>query len=207
MPTYKDNIPQPSDIISTSQDDILQNFESIPNVIDPNQYSVIMPVAPAPDIADAKQVGLYAKLDSNSAVNEIWFKRGISDAGVDGVPITGGIASITPLPAFVTAPIGHSVTPVSCGWNRISNGAWSKYCVFTIPSSYDPDYFNATINLNLIGPAYSNLFECNVFNIYPASNPGVFFSTTTATANTIIVSARAAGNPIIYTFYISTTGM
>ena len=123
MPTYKDNIPQPSDLISTSQDDILQNFESIPNVIDPNQFSVIMPVASAPDIADAKQVGLYAKLDSNSAVNEIWFKRGISDAGVDGVPITGGVASITgPVPTFVTATSG---TPdnISCGWK--SHIKWS----------------------------------------------------------------------------------
>lgn len=56
---YQVNIPQPGDLLSQSQSDILNNFIAIGNIIDPNLGNITLTTSAAPAPA-ANQISLYA---------------------------------------------------------------------------------------------------------------------------------------------------
>ncbi len=86
MPTYSPNIPQPPDILSDSQDDILQNFQQINTVFAQNHIpfeaagqgkhkEVTLPelVAPTPTLID--EANIYSQLSALTGETELFWQR------------------------------------------------------------------------------------------------------------------------------------
>jgi hypothetical protein len=83
---YKDNIPQPDDILKTSQSDLLGNFQAIKTLIDVNHGTfgaadqgkhkfIQFPIQFANPVTSISEVALYSKNGAISAVPELFFRR------------------------------------------------------------------------------------------------------------------------------------
>ena len=85
--------------------------------------------------------------------------------------------------------------------NRISNGAWQKYCAFSVGTASIINIF--TVDLSLIGPAYATLlgFKASVTYI-PNGNYTILSAT-----NLIITIDFTSTASTQWTMYIATTGM
>jgi hypothetical protein len=114
MPTYNANIPQPTDQISQSQDQILQNFQSIQNLIDVNHVDfasgdqgkhkwVTMPVQgaipPSGSGFASGEIGLYNATNATTTVSELYINK-TDQVTVVQVPSTASTLSINSAPAM-----------------------------------------------------------------------------------------------------------
>lgn len=114
MPTYNQNIPQPTDQISQSQDQILQNFQSIQALVDVNHVDfasgdqgkhkwVTMPtqgaIPPAGSGFTAGEIGEYNAVYATTAKNELFINK-TNQATVVQIPSTASILSINSAPTF-----------------------------------------------------------------------------------------------------------
>lgn len=100
---YQNNIPQPSDRLSISQAELLNNFAAIQTLIDINHYSFAspnegkhlylqLPEHAAPTTA-ANEAGLYAAVGPVSTVTELVFRRESNGASIfftEGSLVTNG---------------------------------------------------------------------------------------------------------------------
>ena len=189
---YQNNIPQSGTQISVSQGDLLNNFLAINTIIDPNNKFINLSTTTAPEILIGN-IGLYSQVDprtypsGQTALNELYFKRN-SLAGVIGIPLSGGIGNITPLPTFVTS----GATAVSCGWYNLPSGSWVKY-------GYIKALTVAIINLDLIGP----LYQTGVDNVQVSINSRIInVSWDFTTQRTLQIRKAGTGTPDCYFFVI-----
>jgi hypothetical protein len=113
MPTYNANIPQPTDQISQSQDQILQNFQAIQALIDINHVDfasgdqgkhkwVTLPnqaaIPPAGSGFAGGEIGAYNATNATTAVSELYLNK-TNQATVVQVPSTASTLSINSAPA------------------------------------------------------------------------------------------------------------
>ncbi len=161
MPTYNNNIPQATDTISSSQSQILGNFQSIANVINLNHVAfnasgegkhkfVEMPVQNPVPVTVAGEVGLYCQT-----------------------------SALTGVPALVFAPQSAG-TPIEFtsslqatdGWARLPSGILLKWGQAIVNAGDDIVTFPTGANI----PA----FTAPPFNVYlqmfsaPVTDPNAF---------------------------------
>lgn len=83
---FNPNIPQAPNIIAQSQADILNNFISIGDFVDPDTGEVFSPllldVAPDPT-TNATQIGLYCKNGVTSGIPELYIRRNSNGTVMD----------------------------------------------------------------------------------------------------------------------------
>lgn len=123
--TYQTNIPQPTDLISVSQDDILQNFQAIDAAWNINHEDfnaalqgkhkfVEMPNQGADPAGAATEFTIFSKVSAGGQ-SEIFYKR---DAEASSYQLTGINPSVSGSPAFA----GYTFLPgaILIQWVRCS---------------------------------------------------------------------------------------
>lgn len=142
--SFLPNIPQPTDQISISQGNILNNFGilgAIAGNTNPASTSINntsgfnfinFPVNTIPPITfPAGNIGLYAGLNPTTSQNELYINK-TNQATVTQIPATASILSITSAPASATA-----------GWTYLPSGLiiqWGSGTV-TVPQNFtDVDF-------------------------------------------------------------------
>lgn len=125
---YNPNIPQPTDQLSQSQSDILNNFQALQTLIDVNHVDfassdqgkhkwVTFPVqTPSPPIAfGAGELALYSFLNATTTKNELYINK-TNQATVVQIPTTASILSTSSNP-------GNNVS----GWTYLPSGILLKW--------------------------------------------------------------------------------
>lgn len=137
MPTFNGNIPQPTDQISQSQDQILQNFQAIQALVDINHVDfasadqgkhkwITMPsqgaIPPAGSGFAAGELGLYNAVNALTTKNELYINK-TNQVTVVQVPATASVLSSNSAPA-----------QNSFGWTQLPSGIvlrWGNFSGFT----------------------------------------------------------------------------
>ncbi len=147
---YNNNIPQPTDQISTSQADILNNFAAISTYLNINHVDfngadqgkhkwVTMPVQVASPATGAGEVALFARTSTLSLVPEIAFRRESNGTVIEFTSSLSATIGWTRLPSGILLKWG----------NATANGLTT----YTFPVA-------ATI------PAFTNIFSIQITTSY-----------------------------------------
>lgn len=176
MPTYNANIPQPADQISQSQDQILQNFQSLQNLIDVNHVDfasgdqgkhkwVTMPVQaaipPAGSGFASGELGLYNANNSLTSQHELYINK-TNQATVVQVPMTASILSSN------SAPSSNSG-----GWTQLPSGIilrWGNFTNIMGPA--------ATVTLSTsasAGPTLTQILNVQITTYDPSGSDNNYF--------------------------------
>lgn len=154
---FNNNIPQPTDKISDSQPELLQNNQSIQDWIEINHVTfndtdagkhigiqIVESVAPA---TGAKEIGLYADQDPDTLDEELYFRR--QNNGVT-IPMTA--ADFTP----------------NQGWTYLPSGMLIKWGTTTIAAGTGINQSGApTTEVDYsFGPAFSSVLQ-----VFPQARP------------------------------------
>ena len=122
---YNPNIPQPTDQLNQSQDDILQNFQAISTILNINHVDfgaadqgkhkwVTLPsqgaIPPAGSGFAAGELGIYNATNATTTKSELYINK-TNQATVVQVPSTASILSINSAPASLTG-----------GWTYLPSG-------------------------------------------------------------------------------------
>jgi hypothetical protein len=201
MCPWNQNIPQPTDQISDSQNDLLNNFQSINTLInvnhvtfdDPNQgkhFFVEMPQQAAASVTAAGEVGLQCLASAYGA----------------------GAPTLVYLPQSAGTPIEMTSANIATqGWSFLPSGVLVKWGNF---NAAGPGA--GAINLNGAGqPHYGSSILFATFQpvgttAHPDPNLSVYINTTTTTvsslAYTVVArdSALATFPAVIYYYTIGT---
>lgn len=120
---YQANIPQPNNLLSQSQDDILNNFQAIQTLIGINHVNfndadqgkhkwLSLPqqaaTPPAGSAFGATELGLYNAVNGTTAKNELYVNK-TNQATVVQVPMTASILSTNSAPAANSS--GYTLLP------------------------------------------------------------------------------------------------
>jgi hypothetical protein len=177
MPTYNANIPQPTDQISQSQDQILQNFQSIQALIDINHVDfasgdqgkhkwTTMPtqgaIPPAGSGFLAGEIGLYNAVNAFNSQNELYVNK-TNQATVVQIPATASILSVNSAPSSGAA-----------GWTQLPSGIIMRWGTFT--SIAGPV---ATVSLGsnaTIGPTLTQILTVIVTTYDASGSDNNFFA-------------------------------
>jgi hypothetical protein len=182
---YNNNIPQPTDQISVSQGQILDNFEAISTLIDVNhvgfnlgdqgkhtfvtmvdQTSVMLPFINS-------EVGLYNVVDATTSINQLFISYVNSASTRKQYPISASILSTNASPATN-----------SNGWAYLPSGVLLKWGYQIIPGG------NSAIPINAIGPAYT----INVFNVQMTPGNVAAVGSYVRSATTAAINVTGANN-------------
>ncbi len=135
---YNGNIPQPTDQISQSQNQILDNFTAIQTVVAVNHVTfddpsgnqgkhkwVSFPVQTGAPSFAAGENGLYSLAYNNNTTtkNEIFTHKQTS-SGTQNIPFTAGILSANSAPATLTPGWTYLPSGILLKWsaNEVANG-------------------------------------------------------------------------------------
>jgi len=114
---YNPNIPQPTDLLSVSQGNLLNNFGAIQALIDVNHvdfaaagagkhFFIEMPVQVAPPVTVAGEVGLYSQTSAVTAQPELVFARQLGSTAPAAVQVTEFTSAIWLNPGYTKLPSG-----------------------------------------------------------------------------------------------------
>ena len=154
---YNGNIPQATDLLSSSQPLIQGNFTAIQTLIDVDHvdfasgnqgkhFRVSLPVqSPAPSFS-AGDVGLYSFQNSRTSQNELYINK-INQATVTQIPATASILSTSSSPG-----------PNSSGWTYLPSGILIKWGSATIDSTITPVQ-TVTFPAGATIPVFSQIFS------------------------------------------------
>lgn len=170
---YNPNIPQPTDVLSQSQSDILNNFNSIGTVFDVNhvdfnsgadagkhKYVEFPQQASTPPITfAAAEMAMYsAESPFNAAVNELFINK-TNEVTVVQVPFTASILSVASNPAGNTAGWAYLPSGLLIKWG---NGSATGNTVVIFPVSASIPDFTEVLAMSLttanVGSGDSNTF-------------------------------------------------
>lgn len=177
---YNPNIPQPGDLISISQGDILANFQAIKTLIDINhedfasanagkhKFLTMTVQAPAPVFA-VGEIGVFSFLSAVTGVNEL--------------NITNSAGTTTPFSASLQNPSGWSYLPsgVLLKWGNSGTIAGANAIVFPVAANIPVfnNIFQVIISTKVAGAGDSfvilNSFttlQMNVFSTQRTANVG-----------------------------------
>lgn len=177
MPTYNENIPQATDQISQSQDQILQNFQALKVLIDINHVDfasadqgkhkwITMPsqgaIPPAGSGFAAGELGLYNAINSLTTKNELYINK-TNQATVVQVPATASILSSNSAPASGAA-----------GWTQLPSGIilrWGSFTGITGPVATVTLASSATV-----GPTLTQILTVLVTSYDASGSDNNFFA-------------------------------
>lgn len=142
---YNQNIPQPTDALKVSQQDILDNFLQLYTFfgvnhqnfgeIDSGKHKFLqMPVQVADPATNATEVAFYSKIGADSGIPELCFRR---DTNGTVIPFTEGVNATQ-------------------GWSRLPSGLVMKWNSASLTAGQA--VMNITHTLPLIGPVLSTSF-------------------------------------------------
>lgn len=181
---YQNNIPQPSDLLSDSQSDLLGNFQAIQALIDVNHYDFgtanqgkhfmvsMPPQSPAPTFA-AGEVGLYAFLNPTTSQNELYINK-TNQSTVTQIPATASTLSLTSAPVQGTAGFSYLPSGIYITWGSTTVNGNTLITLPTptpnqilsvqlTPASGTSSYVNAQVVLN-------NIVNKSTFNVVGTIN-------------------------------------
>jgi hypothetical protein len=154
---YNGNIPQATDLLSSSQPLIQGNFSAIQTLIDvdhvdfasANQgkhFRVSLPVQSGPSF-DATDTGLYSALNPNSSQNEIYAYH-YNSTGTLRTPMTASV-------------LGTNADPGSnsAGWSYLPSGILLKWGSATVTSTSGSPVQTVTLPTGASIPAFSRIFS------------------------------------------------
>lgn len=180
MPVYNNAIPQPTDDPSESQDQILQNFQTIYTVVGQDHMDFntategkhkrvtfpVGPVAGQPFTFLANEIGLQSLNQSPTSRPDIWMTRGTGTA----YPITGyanGVVASntsvmwTYLPSGILRISGQSIT--SAGTRTITFGDTLNWGLTSFPGF---SQFVSNITITPVNPTnVTTTLHVNSFNL------------------------------------------
>jgi hypothetical protein len=194
---YQANIPQPNNLLSQSQDDILNNFQAIQTLIGVNHVNfndadqgkhkwVTFPqqgaIPPAGSAFGATELGLYNAINATTAHNELYINK-TNQATVVQVPMTASTLSTNSAPAANTA--GYTLLPsgILLRWGSftgitglstvtLSGGILPTGIISVQLTPYDPGATDVNFAVRL-----ANIISGTQFNVFVSSRT----STGTAT--------------------------
>lgn len=155
---YTSNIPQPTDLLSQSQPQILGNFQAIQTAFDIDHVSfnasgegkhkkISLPVqSPAPTFS-AGDVGLYSFLSPVTAQNELYVNK-LNQVTVTQIPATASILSVTSAP-----------TNGASGWTYLPSGILVKWGTATVTSTLGTPNQVVTYPVAANIPAFNQVFS------------------------------------------------
>jgi hypothetical protein len=171
MPYYN-NIPKPLDRIYLSQDEILQNFQIIPQLITENHINfgaaaqgkhkfVSIPIRDTAPTTNGTEVALYSKLGQFSGQPELWIKRKSN-------------------PPTIGATYSFTETSNNSGryWFRWPSGIMVKFGTFTVPEMFLADqqilvtYFIPGLEQNI--PEFTSVFNIKITPVLPTNLNNTF---------------------------------
>lgn len=183
MPTYNANIPQPTDQLSQSQSDLLNNFQSISALINvnhvdfntgdqgkhkwvtfPNQVSV-----PTPPF-NANELSLYNFINPTTMANELYVQKGTAA----GIPMTASLKNAN-------------------GWSYLPSGILIKWGFGNSPLSPTTNPFTFVFPVLSNTPVFSSLFTVLLAVENPAgtdSNWAIILQSAVATQFTAFATNR-----------------
>ena len=155
---YNPNIPQSTDIISQSQNDLLNNFQALSTYLNINhvdfntadqgkhKYLTLPVQAGSPPIAfGAGEVALYSFLSPVTAKNELYVNK-TNQVTVTQIPATASILSTTSAPINNTDGWTYLPSGMLLKWgNSNANGA----TIFLFPVAADIPVFNEVLSVQL----------------------------------------------------------
>ncbi len=154
---YQNNIPQPTDALSQSQSDILNNFAAIQTLIDVNHVDfassdqgkhkfITFPLQGAAPVINAGEIGLYNALSTKTAKDELYL-----------INSTGG-----------TVPLTESQQVArSSGWAYLPSGVLLKW-----GSSNANGLSTITFPAGPTIPAFNSIFTIILTTQYPNASDG-----------------------------------
>src|ERR1041385_9061218 len=156
--SYQANIPQPTDALSQSQSDILNNFAAIQTLVDVNYVDfassdqgkhkfVTFPVQTVTPSFNVGEVGLYNKLSAVTSVNELFI---VNSAG-----------TTTPLTASQQVASNN-------GWAYLPSGVLMKWGKGTATAGLYTFVFPTGANI----PAFNSIFSMQVTTAYVNASDG-----------------------------------
>jgi len=154
---YQNNIPQPTDALSQSQSDILNNFAAIQTLIDVNHVDfasadqgkhkfVTFPVQGAAPAINAGEIGLYNALSTKTAKDELYL-----------INSTGGTVPLTESQQVAGSP----------GWAYLPSGVLLKW-----GNSSATGLSTITFPAGATIPAFSNIFTIILTTAYVNASDG-----------------------------------
>lgn len=179
--TFDPNIPQPGDLISVSQNDILQNFQSIDTTVNTNHVDfnaagagkhkfVEMPNQGADPAGAASEFTLFSKLASGNS--ELHYKR---DAAANSFQLTGADPS--------AVANGYTFLPggLLMQWNFLTGASKNDGAVINFPTAFGAAPFSLQLTASRNGVSVNVLNATSVsatqFTLRTSSNSndGVWF--------------------------------
>jgi hypothetical protein len=145
---YKQNIPQPTDELDTSQADMLGNFQAIRTLIGINHGNfgtavegkhtfIEFPVQGSDPATIPQEVALFCKNGPTSGVPELAFKR--ENNGTVAVFTEGTAAGNT-------------------GYTRLPSGALIKFALYNVASALGGVFFRQnTLTIGPVDPAFTEI--------------------------------------------------
>lgn len=152
---YQANIPQPNNLLSQSQDDILNNFQAIQTLIGVNHANfgsadegkhkwLSLPqqaaTPPAGSAFGATELGIYNAVNATTTKNELYVNK-TNQATVVQVPMTASILSTNSAPAAGTT-----------GWSYLPSGIIIKWGSANGTGNFAVDFTG-------LGPTYTNILS------------------------------------------------
>lgn len=190
---YISNIPQPTDLFSQSQPQILGNFGAIKTLIDVNHvdfadatnqgkhnFVSFYPQTVAPTLNNTTDVIAYGLVSPITSQNELYISK-VNQVTVTLIPSTASILSVLSAPA--TNSQGWSYLPsgilIKWGQTDITSTALNPVQTFTYPVAANIPVFNQVFSVQL--STYSSS-AVDGDKIVTLNAPGLAFSTTTFSA-------------------------
>lgn len=190
---YQANIPQPNNLLSQSQDDILNNFQAIQTLIGVNHVNfndadqgkhkwITFPqqgaTPPAGSGFNPGELGMYNAIYSVSTQNELFINK-TNQATVVQVPSTASILSVNSAPSAIAAGYTYLPSGILLRWGTVIGATGlatlslgTNSTVGPVPAQiltvqltpYDPSAGDVNFAVRL-----ANIISNSQFNVYISS--------------------------------------
>lgn len=195
---YQANIPQPTDLLSQSQSDLLNNFQALQTLIDVNHVDfasgdqgkhkwVTFPVQgaipPAGSGFAGGELGLYNAVFPLNSQSELYINK-TNQVTVTQIPTTASVLSVNSAPAAISAGYSYLPSGIILRWGSVTGATGTN----TQTLGSNPNG----------GPAFTQVISVQL-TPYSATPGDVDFAVRliSATANTftVYVSNRTTTGP------------
>lgn len=172
---YNNNIPQPTDLISVSQGDLLNNFQAIQTLIGVNHVNfntsdqgkhmwVTFPqqgaIPPAGSGFLSTELGVYNAVNATTTQNELYINK-TNQATVVQVPMTASILSNNSTPPYTLNYGGQ-------GWSYLPSGIIIKWGFVTSATG------NTLVDFTGLGQTYTALLSVQLTPQYTLATDADF---------------------------------
>lgn len=195
---YQNNIPQPTDLLSQSQSDLLDNFMAIQTLVDVNHVDfasedqgkhkwVTLPsqaaIPPSGSGFASTELGLYNAVYSVSTQQELFINKK-NQATVVQIPTTASLLSASSAPAAASNGYSYLPSGILLKWATISPTTGYQAVALAGSSSFTGPAFTQILNVQMTpyggGTGDAN-FAVRLVSIDSPSQIHVYVSSRTTT--------------------------